>query len=257
MGKNLKALLFFLLTCGILFTVFTLWTYRAGLLSTEIHFFSFRAQQNPNGVAKNLFLTYPALPSFFAFLYPSVILLPVTTGILVTIFLLPRLFPTEPLLLGLSILATIASPFFLSALSITPTLLLFFVLLLCALSNLLRYQEEQSVYHLFLGGIFFGATILTHPQMEWFALATAIFVLFFFPGNLTRKFGLLLVVFFPVLAFLGIIMFLNWGYTTQALSLLRFPEKGWRQEVLSFDPETCLPKAAKKGTIVATEKTRN
>ena len=223
MGKNLKALFFFLFTCGVLFAVFTLWAHRAGLCSAEIYFFSFRAQQNPNGVAKNLFLTYPALPSFFAFLYPSVILLPVTTGILVTIFLLPRLFPTEPLLLGLLILATIASPFFLSALSITPTLLLFFVLLLCALSNLLRYQEEQSVYYLFLGGIFFGATVLSHPHVEWFALATAIFVLFFFPGNLTRKFGLLLVFFFPVLAFLGIIMFLNWVYTTQALSFLRAP----------------------------------
>lgn len=213
-------LIFFLLVCGTFYFIFSRWVNENGLLSPEAYFFSFSTHGNPEDYIKNLFLAYPVLPSTIAFLYPSAPFIIAGTGILITILSLPWLFPAEPLLLGLFLLTLFASPLFFSSLSTTPTFLLFFTFLLSSFFRFLRYQEEKTPYHLFLGGILFGITFLMHPHAGWFTIPIIVSTLFLFSGTITQKFSLLMVILFPGLTFLGIIAFLNWVYTGNALSFL-------------------------------------
>ncbi|MCX7667383.1 MAG: hypothetical protein N2Z84_00415, partial [Atribacterota bacterium] len=218
MNRNLKiSLLFFLSACGTLYLLFSLWAHKEGLLSPEAYFFSFQAHGHSGEHIKNLFLTYPVLPSIIAFLHPSAPFVTTGAGILVILLSLLSLFPVEPLSLSF-LLAIFASPFFLTSLCTTPTLLLFFVFLLSAFFHFLRYQEEQMVYHLFLGSILFGITFLIHPHAGWFSIAITLAVFLLFPGNIKKRTSLLVVILFPGFTFLGITAFLNWIYTGNALS---------------------------------------
>lgn len=221
MNQNISIVLIsFLLVCGAFYFTFSRWANENGLLSPEVYFFSFYTHGHPEDYIKNLFLAYPVLPSAIAFLYPSAPFIIAGTGILITILSLPWLFPAEPLLLGLFFLATFVSPLFLCSLCTTPTFLLFFAFLLSAFFHFLRYQEEKTPYHLFLGGILFGITFLIHPHAGWFTIPIIVSALSLFSGTTTQKFSLLMVILFPGLTFLGIIAFLNWVHTGNALSFL-------------------------------------
>lgn len=224
MGKKPRILFLFVLAgCGIIVFLFTSWAAERELLSPEIYFFSFRARWHSGETLKNLFLTYPPLPFFLALLAPSELFLPVATGLLIMILASTWLFPAEPVLVVLFLLATVISPFFLSVLCVTPALALFFTLILGAWSFFLQYEECRSVYHLFLGGIFLGAAFLTNPHVEWLAIATLFLVLLFFSGNLIKKTSLFVVILFPVITFFSITLFLNWVYTERGFAFLRLP----------------------------------
>lgn len=224
MKRNNKTILtLFLLSCGTFLWLFSLWAQKQGFLSPEIYFFSFFTHPSPGERTIKTFLTYPTIPFSLSLPFPSTLSLPVATGVLGIFLSLNWLFTSEPILFVLFMSNTIFSPLFLFSLCASPTLLIFFIFLLSSIAHLLWYRERQSVYHLFLGGIFLGVAFLSYPRIGWFIGFVILFALIFLSENSAQKISLPLVILFPTLSFFLSLAFLNWVHTNSAFSFFHAP----------------------------------
>ncbi|MGQ9473392.1 MAG: hypothetical protein ACUVRN_05020 [Candidatus Caldatribacteriaceae bacterium] len=243
--KRKAILALFLLSCGTFLWLFSLWAQKQGFLSPEMYFFSFFAHHSSGERITNLFLTYPPIPFLLSLLYPSILSLPVITGVLCITFSTYWLFDSEPVLFILFILNTILSPLFLFSLCASPTLLLFFIFLLSSIAHLIWHQERQSVYHLFLGGIFLGVAFLSYPRIGWFVGFMILFAIVFLSESPAQKISLPLVILFPTLSFFLSLAFLNWVHANSAFSFFHasysflphlpsFALQNWKETLVQF-----------------------
>lgn len=210
--KTIPAIIFYVF-CFFLFYFFTLLAREKGLISSEVDFYSNRAQIFFSSGAeqpKILFLTYPFLPFLFALIGYLPTLIPPVIGIF-TIWLLSKMI-IQKNLPPFFILLIIASPFFLLSLSY-PSFFLLALFITITIVNIVQYHETQSIYFFFLAGISLGVGTLTQLSFLWAVIPVIIFQWFFFRDSLLRKTSLFLVSLFPPAFFLATILFFNWVFS--------------------------------------------
>ncbi len=180
--------------------------------------------QLDNGRATASFLAYPLLPFLGFLLFPNPIIFSASLGaILATVvILLSRQKDASPLFQIFLVCAVLFSPAFLFVLVQEPVHLIFGVLLLSAAFFLLRYRETSSIQNCFLLGLCLGTAVFCRCESWWVApLFVLILVLFFRGDEKGELSSLLLVTFFPLIFFSGVLFFINWVFTGSALSFLR------------------------------------
>ncbi|HAX98020.1 MAG TPA: hypothetical protein DCY12_03815 [Candidatus Atribacteria bacterium] len=210
--KTIPAIIFYVF-CFFLFYFFTLLAREKGLISSEVDFYSNRAQIFFSSGAeqpKILFLTYPFLPFLFALIGYLPTLIPPVIGIF-TIWLLSKMI-IQKNLPPFFILLIIASPFFLLSLSY-PSFFLLALFITITIVNIVQYHETQSIYFFFLAGISLGVGTLTQLSFLWAVIPVIIFQWFFFRDSLLRKTSLFLVSLFPPAFSLATILFFNWVFS--------------------------------------------
>ena len=210
--KTIPAIIFYVF-CFFLFYFFTLLAREKGLISSEVDFYSNRAQiffSSKSEQPKILFLSYPYLPFLFALIGYLPTLIPPVIGIF-TIWLLSKMI-IQKNLPPFFILLIIASPFFLLSLSY-PSFFLLALFITITIVNIVQYHETQSIYFFFLAGISLGVGTLTQLSFLWAVIPVIIFQWFFFRDSLLRKTSLFLVSLFPPAFFLATILFFNWVFS--------------------------------------------
>lgn len=214
----------FLAGCWTLFLLFALWAEKGDLLSPEAYFLSFRARMVHYGESRNLkllLLNYPTLPCFVSLFTPGVPFVVASCGTCGMLFASRWLFSQDTPLETLLLLAALTSPLFLSSLCSSPILTLFATLLPVAFFAILRHREWGLTHCLFASGFLLGAIALTYPHLRCIMVALGVIVLLF-PGDLRKKLGLLLVLFFPIFCLLGMVAFLWWIYEGNYSGFLGF-----------------------------------
>ena len=210
--KTIPAIIFYVF-CFFLFYFFTLLAREKGLISSEVDFYSNRAQIFFSSGAeqpKILFLAYPFLPFFFALIgyFPN--LIPPVIGTF-AVWLLSKIIINKNLP-PFFILLIISSPFFLLSIS-SPSYFLLALFIVIVIAYIVQYHETQSIYFFFLAGISLGVGTLTHLSFLWFCIPVIIFQWLFFHDSLSRKVSLFLVSLFPPSFFLITILFFNWVFS--------------------------------------------
>ena len=218
--KTIPAIIFYIF-CFFLFYFFTLLARQKGLISSEIDFYSNRAQiffSSQSEQPKIIFLSYPFLPFLFALVGYLPGLIPPVIGTFST-WLLSKII-TQKNLPPIFIILIITSPFFLLSLS-SPSFFLLALFILITIVNIVQYHETQSIYFFFLAGMSLGVGILTQISFLWVVIPVIIFQWFFFHDPLQRKTSLFLVSLFPPTFFFVTILFFNWVFSGNPFLFLR------------------------------------
>ncbi|GEM_PF-3957125 len=197
------------------------------LVSEETLFLLYqsRALTMPSmGGAATSLLVYPSLPFFGTFLFPNPVLYSALLGavLAVVVILLVQQKVTSTSFQVLLAAAVLFSPAFLVDLVQQHVNLLFYSLLLLAALFLLRYRETSGVQNCFLMGLCLGTAVYCRWETWWVTpLFLLALVLFFREEGIGKLGSLILVTFFPLAFFSGVLFFINWVSSGNPLFFLR------------------------------------